>query len=65
MVQRVIRWVGKDKTVKDELSAWEGQDYPQRRPQQKLEDELKVCGGAICDSVSALAKACNWKWKLG
>lgn len=31
--------------VKDELNAWEGQDYPQEGAQQKLEDELKVCGG--------------------
>lgn len=30
MVQRVIRRVGKDKMVKDELRAWEWQDYPGR-----------------------------------
>lgn len=47
VVQGVIRWVGKDKMVKDELNAWEGQDCPQEGARQKLEDELKVCVAVI------------------
>lgn len=41
MVERVIRWVGKDKMVKDELRVWEGQDYPGRGTEE-LEGGLEV-----------------------